>query len=352
MVIEKVKETIDLHGLIEKNQHIVVGLSGGPDSVCLFDVLLKLSESMNLSIHPVHVNHRLRPGEAEKDQQYVESLCRSRGLICESFTVDCNKLAEELKMTSEEAGRKARYDAFYQVASGICEKESLGVRADSVKIAVAHNADDQAETILFRLMRGTGVDGMAGMAYSRRERGFDVIRPILDVSRKEIERYCMENKLNPVTDKTNGQELYTRNRIRLSLIPFIEREFNENIKESLVRLGRIASGDRDYMWRETDRKYAELLIEEVRETAWGAWEDEILHEVILEREGLSKTHEAVRHRIILKAFGKIGLDKDISEERIKAADFIIERKQAPKTVEFPRGYKLSVAKGRVRFYKG
>lgn len=351
MVINKVRKTIDFHKLIEKKQHIVVGLSGGPDSVCLFDVLLKLKDIMDICIYPVHVNHKLRPEDAEKDQQYVESLCIKNGVKCRTFIVDCNELARKCGITSEEAGRKARYEAFYKTASDICSNAENRISKTNVKIAVAHNADDQAETILFRLMRGTGVDGIAGISYKRQERGFDVIRPVLDITRKEIEEYCMSNGLNPVIDKTNREEIYTRNKIRLSLIPFIEREFNENIKESMVRLGRIAASDKEYLWQEAVRRYEEILVEEVpKERGKESGIFLGFSEIILDREGLSRTHESLRHRIILNAFGKIGLDKDISQERIKAADFIINRKQSPKTVEFPHGYKLCVARGQVRFF--
>ena len=109
---KQIRETIREHNLIQKGDHIVIGLSGGPDSVCLFHVLLGMAEEMNLSIHPVHINHKFRPGAAEADQEYVEKMCESFGLTARVFTVDCNALAEELDMTSEEARRKARYDAF------------------------------------------------------------------------------------------------------------------------------------------------------------------------------------------------------------------------------------------------
>ncbi len=331
-VEDRVLKTIEEHNLTDQNQHIVIGLSGGPDSVCLFDVLMKLKDKMNLTIHPVHVNHKFRPGEAERDQEYVEKLCQQRGVKCTSFEIDCNALADELGMTSEEAGRKARYDAFYKTA------EKIDADSENIKIAVAQNANDQAETVLFRLMRGTGVDGLAGIAYERDERGFKVIRPLLDVYRKEIEEYCEANNLEPVTDHTNGQSIYSRNKIRLELIPYIENGYNENITESLVRLAGIAAADKDFMWQQTERCYAKAL------------EDESECEVIMRRDALAAMHPAVRHRVMLKTFGKIGLDKDISEERIRAADFIIERKQGSKTVQFPRGYAVTVAKGLVKFH--
>lgn len=331
---DKIRKTIEEKGLIAQGQHIVIGLSGGPDSVCLFNVLKNISKELGLTIHPVHVNHKFRPGAAERDQQYVEELCRKNGLECDSFVVDCNVLAAETGMTSEEAGRKARYDAFYEVA----ERIAKDVPKESIKIAVAQNANDQAETVLFRLLRGTGTDGLAGIAYEREERGYKVIRPILDIYRDEIESYCERNDLQPVIDHTNEESVYARNKIRNELIPYLEKEHNTNLKESLVRLARIASADKEYMWQQVEDFYKNHARQGDGEVSF-------------DRDLLAKAHPAIRHRAILKAFAFIGLESDVSEERIKAADAIIEKKQGPKTVQFPRGYVLEVAKGCVTMKK-
>lgn len=353
---DKVRKTIEEQELLTKNQHIVIGLSGGPDSVCLFHVLLALKDEMNLTIHPVHVNHKFRPGAAEHDQQYVEKLCQDNHLACRSFVVDCNALAKELHMTGEEAGRKARYDAFYEVAEqaaaqiaaqcGTSEEAAVRRSRSLVKIAVAQNANDQAETVLFRLLRGTGVDGLAGIAYRREERGFQVIRPLLDIYRTEIEEYCRYNRLKPVTDHTNREAIYTRNKIRLELIPYLETGYNENIEECLVRLAKIAAEDKTYLWQQADDAYRRIVTGQLTEP-----EDGSPVAVTMERTALAALHTSIRHRVMLRAFRQIGLDRDVSQERINAADLIIEKKQAPKTVQFPHGYRLTVAKGQVTFAK-
>ena len=349
MLRKKFMETITAYELIEKGDHIVIGLSGGPDSVCLFHLLLDAADELDLTIHPVHVNHKFRPGAAEKDQAYVESLCRSRGLECKSFTVDCNALAAATGMTSEEAGRKARYDAFYDTAMEILDADGTA----SVKIAVAQNANDQAETILFRLLRGTGTDGLAGIAYKRYERGICVIRPLLDVYRDEIEAYCEEKGLDPVTDHTNNEAIYARNRIRLELLPYLESKYNENIQETLVRLGHIAAADKDYIWQQTQMAYEHMLIEDEADSSAGASASGGVgvREVVLDRAALAELHPAIRHRVVLKAFAEAGLEQDITAERLEAADKIICKKQGPKMVEFPHGYQMKVAAGRVRITK-
>ena len=342
MIFQKAQETIASHHLIEPDEHIVLGLSGGPDSVCLFHMLLRLRQSMGIHLYPVHINHGLRPGAADRDQQYVEELCRSHGISCKVVKADCNALARQLHMTSEEAGRKLRYDAFYDMARRISAKKAAETGGtpetftEHVKIAVAHNADDQAETILFRVLRGTGTDGLAGIAYERKERGFSVVRPILDLPRQAIEEYCRENDLRPVEDHTNRQSIYTRNKIRLELLPLLEQEYNENIRGALLRMGKIAAADSDYLQSCAEESLQEIL------------QEKTAHEIVMKREELAALHEALRHRILMRCFADLGLASDVSAERIAAADRIIGKKQAPKTVEFPRGYRLTVAGGLVQ----
>lgn len=327
-----IKETITKYRLIDRGDAVVVGISGGPDSVCLFDVLSNLAEELDLTLYPVHINHGFRPGAAEEDQAYAEKFCSDRGFPCKSHKIDCSAMAKELGMTSEEAGRKARYDAFRERCRELADG---GIPHEKIKIAVAHNANDQAETIIFRILRGTGTDGLAGIEYKRMEGDFAVVRPLLDVWRRDIEEYCADKNLNPARDHTNEEALYARNKIRLELLPYLEKEYNSNIMAGLVRLGEIAAADKSYLWQS-----AEESMEKIR---MGGSEKE----VILNREEMAKLHDAVRHRIIMKAFREIGLIGDVTAERLAAADKIIMKKQGPKTVEFPRGHKITVAKGKV-----
>ena len=320
-------------------EHIVTGLSGGPDSVCLFHVLLSLQEELDLKLYPVHINHKFRPGAAERDQDYVENLCAEHGIRCTTVVRDCGKLAAELGMTDEEAGRKVRYDAFRSVAEEIAagrDGESP-VSPEHIKIAVAQNANDQAETILFRLLRGTGPDGLAGIAYSRSEGRFRVIRPVLDITRSEIESYCRDNRLDPVIDHTNSETVYARNRIRLELLPLLERDYNPGIMSTLVRLGRIAADDKDYLWQQTEETYRQAVITEGEDS------------VALDLDKVRTGHRAVRHRLLMKALEITGLGSDVTEERLAAADRIIEGDpdSGMKRVQLPGGYEIKTSYGRV-----
>ena len=220
VIVEQIQETISEHELIPKGAHVVLGLSGGPDSVCMFHVLAMLADQMDLKLHAVHVNHQLRGEAADQDQEFVEQLCLGAGVPLDVIVFDCAKYAKDMGITTEEAGRIKRYQAFDDAADRIVRDDPEA----EVMIAVAHNYDDQAETIMFRLMRGTGPDGLAGMDYIREdERGHMLIRPLLDCKKKDIVRFLMKEKIDARLDKTNEEAVYSRNAIRLDIFPFLEK---------------------------------------------------------------------------------------------------------------------------------
>lgn len=325
-MIKKVKETIEQHGLVDpsENQHIVLGLSGGPDSLCLFHVLMRLKEELNIEIHPVHVNHLFRPGAAEEDQRFVESLCRRSGLECRTFVVDCNGRAREEGISSEEAGRNARYEAFYQVAEEIMEREFIP--GDRIRIAVAQNQNDQAETLLMRILRGTGPDGLAGIDYIREgKKGVRVIRPLLDIPREAIESYCLEHRLEPREDHTNQEPIYTRNKIRLELIPWLEDQFNPEIRESLIRLSAIAREDRECL---------EELVEEA-------------NRVPFTTNRYSSLPPAIRKRLILRKLAEKGLEQGVSSVHLTGADRLILQGRTGSRLDFPEGFYLKIQYGNI-----
>lgn len=335
---KKILQTIEEQNLIERGMHIVIGLSGGPDSVCLFDILRNMAEEMELKIYAVHVNHKLRPIEAEKDQQYVNELCQKWNVPCYNFTVDCNAVAEAEGLTSEEAGRKARYDAFGETALNLCE---MGVPKEKIAIAIAHNANDQCETILFRIMRGTGTDGLAGIPYKRfDERGFAVIRPILDVKRHEIEKYCHERNLSPRIDHTNAETLYARNKIRNQLIPYIEENFNENITDTIIRLGKIAAEDRDYLKEEAQKAYDECIDSKSDSESQA-----------LNINNLKKLHSSIRFRVYTTALKKIGMEQNITFGQADSIDKLLESESPSAMCNLTDGFLAARAYERLVFQK-
>ena len=255
-IIEKVERLVSAALLYEigitDNSHVVIGLSGGADSVCLLDVLMALSYEHKFAVSAVHVNHQIRGQEADADEEFVKRMCEKNGIPCEVLRYNCEELAKETRISTEEMGRKLRYGAFYKVAEKVRSEKDVS----EVFIATAHNLNDQAETVLMRIIRGTGVEGLSGIHYLRSVEGNKIIRPLLDVKRDDIELYCAARGLEYVSDSTNFEPIYTRNKIRLNVIPMLE-EINLNVTDALARLAQIAREDRDYFASMTDAVFAE-----------------------------------------------------------------------------------------------
>ena len=212
---EKVLNYIKNHKLLHAGDSVICAVSGGADSVCMLDILYDIKDELDISLSVAHLNHCLRGEEADRDEKFVKELCRKYSLHCYTIKVDVNKLAKESKVSCEEAGRIARYNFFHEL------KEKLS----ATKIATAHNKNDNVETVLMRIMRGTDIKGLSGIPVCNRK---NVIRPILGLSRDEIEEHIKCKGLDFVTDSTNLGDDYSRNKIRHNIIPLAEEQFNSN----------------------------------------------------------------------------------------------------------------------------
>jgi len=217
MIENKVLETFERFSLQSNANHITVALSGGADSMCLLHVLLSLKEKLGVSVSAVHINHLIRGDEAKRDEEFVKNVCSDLGVEFLSAQIDVPKLAKEEKISIELAARKARYSFFKNNCKGL--------------IATAHNANDNLETILLNIARGTSLKGLCGIPIKR-----DMfIRPLLYCAREEIEEYCKENNVSFVTDSTNLTDDYTRNRIRHNVIPVL-KEINNSVELNCVNM--------------------------------------------------------------------------------------------------------------------
>lgn len=242
---EIVLNTIEKYNLINNGDKIIVAVSGGPDSMCLLNVLKNIREKFNLELFVAHINHMIRE-EADSETEYVKQYCEKNNIKCFVKMANVLEMAKQQKLGTEEMGRIVRYDFFNYVANK--------VSAD--KIAIAHTENDNAETVLMNLMRGASLEGLKGIEPIRGK----FIRPLIECSRDEIEAYCEENKLDPKFDKTNNDNIYTRNKIRNLLIPYIKKEFNPNIVESLNRLAVLARQDAKYFSEIVKNEYKNLVI--------------------------------------------------------------------------------------------
>ena len=205
-MMEQVLNYVKSEHMLSPGDQVIVGFSGGADSVCLLFVLHEISKTMPIHLRAIHVNHEIRKEEAQRDASFCEEFCKEYGI--EFFLVKENvkELAKKLKISTEEAGRKVRYDAFLKHQIILLEKNPMG----SVKIAVAHHQNDQAETVLFRLVRGSGLQGLCGMSPVNG----NIIRPLLKISKEEIQQYLAGQNLHYVEDSSNQENDYTRNKIR------------------------------------------------------------------------------------------------------------------------------------------
>ncbi len=242
MKIKTVLSVIEKYGMLEKDDTVVVGFSGGADSVSLLYVLLQLKNEFNLNLIGAHVNHGIRGEEADRDENFCREFCLKYGIRFESLKVNVPLLARENSMSEEEYGRKVRYDFFSSLAG------------ESGKIATAHNLNDSVETLLFNLARGTSGKGACSIPAVRG----NIIRPLIETPREEIESFCEENSLQYVTDSTNFENEYSRNKIRNVVIPAL-KEINPSAVYAVARYIESAKQDEELLSAITEENYKSCL---------------------------------------------------------------------------------------------
>ena len=297
MVRETILETIKKYDLIVPNDIVVVAVSGGPDSMCLLDNLVNLKEQFKIKkIVVAHLNHMIRE-ESKDETEYVKKYCEDKNIECFIKFVNVIQKAEQEKIGVEEAGRKERYAFFDEIAK----------KTNANKIAIAHNCNDNAETVLMHLLRGSGIAGLSGIKPYREGK---FIRPIIKCKREEIEKYCNDNNLNPKYDKSNNDNTYTRNKIRNELIPYIQKEFNPSIIETIDRLSELVLNEEKYMEKVTEKSFTEIVIDEKNNC------------IILDLKKFNSLEHVIKARLILyitkKIFGSAnGIEKTHVEDIIK-----------------------------------
>ncbi|MBR3961309.1 MAG: tRNA lysidine(34) synthetase TilS [Clostridia bacterium] len=268
-----VKKTIAEHRLFENASRVTVALSGGADSVSLLHVLLELKEEVDIELCAAHLNHQLRGYEADRDENFVRELCEKLGvpLFCERADIkaESKKTGESIEL----AARRVRYEFLERVSAG-------GV------IATAHTASDSAETMLYNLTRGTALKGLCGIPVKR---GI-FVRPLINVTREEVEAYCRENELSFVTDSTNNEDVYTRNKIRHNVVTVL-RGINPAFERAASRTAKMLCADNDYLLSAATKLYNESLTE---------------NGLIIDK--LTSAHEALRSRAVMLYLEQNGVE--------------------------------------------
>ena len=253
---KKVLDFIRKNKLVKKGNSVVLGVSGGADSICMLKILSDLQKRLGISMYVLHINHQIRGEEADEDAAFVKKICTKFKVPHRIINVDVPALAEAEGLSVEEAGRYIRYDEFSKYAYEV----------GATKIAVAHNSNDNAETVLMNLARGTGIKGLGGIPPKREMEDangniVEVIRPILCLSRKEIEQYLKENEIEYRNDSTNDSTDYTRNKIRLEIMPILEN-INDNAMQNITNASNELADTSEYIEKDVDEAYDEYVSEE------------------------------------------------------------------------------------------
>ncbi len=326
--LNELLKNIRKYDMLKAGDEVVVGFSGGADSVCLLYCLNELRRVLKLgSLTAVHINHGLRGEEGDRDEIFSRSFCEERGISFVSKKEDVSLLARTGGLSTEEAGRKLRYEAFKEVLGGA---KGRGI------VATAHHADDSAETILLNLSRGTGLKGAAGISPVR---GGEprIVRPLISFSKAEILRYVEDKGLSYVTDSTNLENEYTRNVIRNEILPLLSKEVNERVSPHLISFGLLC--------READDLLSEIAEDHLEHSA--RIEEGILR---LDKRKLKEKPRIVRRYVIMKGISKLGVSlKDLTERHFESVDKALFAGNGH-SVDLPAGLRVSDTRNETYIY--
>jgi tRNA(Ile)-lysidine synthase len=327
-LLGKVEHFIQKHNLTAEQETLLVGVSGGPDSVCLLHLLVQLKDRLGIELHVAHLNHMLRGAESEADAEYVSELAHRLGVAATIEQREVESYRAEHALSLEEAAREIRYQFFAEVA------QALGTS----KVVVGHTADDQVETILLHLVRGAGTKGLSGMQpiafwESLQDGGhLEVIRPLLGVGREETEIYCQKLNLASRRDSSNLSSAYLRNRIRSQLIPLL-RSYNPNINEVLLHTAPLLADDVAFLEEQVSQIWDDIVTEQGRV-------------LILNTERASSLHPALQRHLLREVLRRLlGNLRDIEWKHIESMRATLLQ-PAGKRLSLPRGLVLSTEYGK------
>jgi tRNA(Ile)-lysidine synthase len=327
MIVERVIKTIEKYKLISIGDKILVGLSGGPDSVALFHILYHLRLKYKISLIASHLNHGLRDKESEKDALFVKELTENLKIPLIIKKVDVQNVKEKRRLSLEEAGRILRYEFFKKIF-----KEN---KMD--KIALGHQADDQAETFLINLLRGSGSRGLGGI-YPKRD---IYIRPLIEVKRNEIIEYLKARNLSYRIDSSNADLRFLRNKIRHKLIPFLEKEYNPRIKHLLIQSGEILRYEDEFLDELTEKNFKGMVDGNVANG-----------ELIFDIKKLNKLQKALKYRVFRRAIHEItGTLRRINFKHLEKIEYLCADFPSNKSLSLPFGFTVLKSYDKLIFSK-
>ncbi len=312
MIIAKARRTIIRYGMLSRGDKVLVGVSGGADSVALVHALFELKDEWNLSLMIAHLNHSFRGEESELEAGFVEELASRLNLPFESMVIDVPAAQKGSGKSAQEMARELRYRFFEEVSK----------RYGANRVALGHNGDDQAESVLMRFLQGAGTRGLSGIPPRRDHR---YIRPLIEVSRKEIEDYLEEKDISFMTDSSNKKEVYLRNKIRLRLFPLLLNDYNPRLKENLIHLSSIMRKDDEYL---------EEVVEKISPGLILTRGDNF---VTLDASAVLDLHEALQSRIIRKFIAAVAGDlQGVSYLHLQAVLDMLRCGSPNRSIDLPR----------------
>ncbi len=324
-LIQKVKDTIARYRMTRRGDKILIGVSGGPDSVTLLHILNILSKELDFSIHVGHLDHMFRGEESRQDRLFVEELAGKLNLPFSYEETNVPEIIKTRDISPEEAARSARYEFFKKIA----------IEYNLDKVAIAHTKDDQAETVLMRFIKGSGVLGLTGIPAYKELNGLIVIRPLIEVWRSEIEEFINSKKLFFRQDSSNLETVFLRNRIRKNLIPYLEKDFNPNIRELLNNLADNLRAELDFLELIGERKFKSI----------SHIKDRTVH---INFKKFLKLHEALQRRIIRLSIKRLKGDlRKISFQHWKEIEELIKDRPNGSIVDLPSGVSVLKKKGEI-----
>jgi tRNA(Ile)-lysidine synthase len=325
-LVSRVKNTINRYQMLKSRDRVVVAVSGGPDSVALLFVLLELKNELNLSLFVAHVNHKLRGNESDQDQEFVRKLASDLNLKFYRRSFQVKKKAKKLRLSVEECARRIRHNYLNELAD----------KLKAQKIALGHNFNDQAETVLMRLIRGSGSLGLSGIPPVKNK----IIRPLIEIRREEIETFLKSKNIPFRIDSSNLRTDYLRNRVRLKLLPILKKEYNPKIEETLNRTASILRAEEELLYQEVEAAYPKVMLRERDD------------KIILDSKKFLGYNDSLKRFMIRNCVKKLKGDlRELTFEKVEVLLNLIQQGKSGKRVDLLEDIYGDVTKDHLSIYK-
>lgn len=323
------KEFIKNNNLLADCSRLLLAVSGGPDSLAMLDLFCKLQNEFEIEIAAAHLDHMLRK-ESKSEADFVESFSKKRGIKLFRKQVNLPKIIKRNNFSAEAAARKIRFDFFKQ----IIKKNNYDL------LALAHHRDDQAETVLLNLFRGSGLQGLSGIQAAAELKGIKVIHPMLKFSKKEILEYCEENNLNPRFDSTNQQNIYSRNIIRNEIFPIVEKKINDNAREVIARSSSLLTAENEFLEKLAAAEYQKAL------------KDKSEKKIVIDFDKFQNIDLVLQRRIYRQVYSSLNDNlNDLYLDHIFEIEKLIQNKKTGRGVDIASGIRVELSYSNLVFLK-